>query len=472
MTNMLLPKIFYVIFLVFFSYFIVFIFNYLFLVLVGILEEKKRRLEGQTEDYSLSYFSSFSLPVSIIIPARNEEEWIKDSLLSAVNINYPEFEVIIVDDGSTDNTLKILSEILKLKSIDAQYTKHYKDGIVNEILRSDSYPNVTVIAKSAGVKKAGAVNAGLNMAKYSHVCVMDADTVLERDALLKVMAYIEKDPERIIGIGSYFGISNGMKIKNGVILEYSFSYNPIVAYQNLEYIRSFFGNRIAWSKFNSMPNVAGGFGIWRRDVLYDMGGYSAEFTCEDIELTFRAHDYMAKHPDKHYEILMLPNYVSWTEGPSNMKSLISQRARWQRVVNETVWSYKYMLFNPRYKAFGFLALPYHLVYEVLGAFFEAASIAFVAWGCIAHVLDTKIFLAYFCLMIFAQTFVSLLSLFAFLRNQKFFKFRYLLYLIGLTFVEFFWYKWLLSVAKVAGTIQYFKGNKTYDQYVREKRKDK
>ncbi|MFA5143058.1 MAG: glycosyltransferase [Candidatus Omnitrophota bacterium] len=465
----LFPKITYIISVTFFLYFLVLIAYYTFLAIVGFIEERRKRWESEAEIYPLVYFSSFTVPVSIIIPARNEEEWIRDSFLSILNLNYPEFEIILVDDNSTDRTLAILDEILDLKIRNTQYIKHFKDGQVKEILKSAKYTNVTVITKTGGLKKAGAVNAGLNIARYGYVCVMDADTVLERDALLKVMAYIEKDPERVIGIGSYFGLSNGFDIKDGIIKKRSFSYNPIIAYQNLEYIRSFFGNRIAWSRFNSMPNVPGGFGIWRRDILYEMGGYATDFTCEDIELTFRAHDYIEKRRSKDYKILMLPYYVSWTEGPSNIKSLLSQRSRWQRVVNETVWKYKYMLCNPRYKAFAFLTMPYYIIYEVLGVFLETISIVLVLWGWLTGLLGLKVFIAFFCLSITAQTFISLLSVFAFMRSQNVFRAGYVAYMIFLAFVEMFWYKWLITISKVIGTVDFLRSKKTYDQYQRAKR---
>ena len=283
----------YIAFIIFLSYFLLLILYYIFLGLLGFFESRKRALGKEEENYSLTYFTTFDIPVSIIIPACNEEGWIKDSVFSVLNLDYPSFELIIVDDGSTDNTFKVLDELLDLKPTGMVYIRHYKDGKTNEILVSRKYPFVTVIRKERGAKKAGAANAGLNIAKYDYVCVMDADTILEQDCLLRVMAEVRKDPERIAGIGSYFGLVNGFKIKNGVILEKRFSYRPIIAYQNLEYIRSFFGNRLGWSKFNAMPIVAGGFGIWRRDLLYELGGYSSEFTCEDLELTFRAHKYIA-----------------------------------------------------------------------------------------------------------------------------------------------------------------------------------
>ncbi len=358
---------------------------------------------------------------------------------------------------------------MQLQPLELLYIHHYQDGKVNEVLRSERYPNVTVVNKEHGHKKAGAVNAGLNIARYDYVCVFDADTIVEQNALLITMAQVHKDPNHIVGIGSYFGLVNGFKIKDGKIIERSFSYNPIIAYQTLEYIRSFIGNRIAWSKFNAMPNIAGGFGIWRKDVLYALGGYSADFTCEDIELTFRAHDYLVQHKDKGYRIEMLPYYVGWTEGPSNIHSLIMQRNRWQRVVNETVVAYRHMLFNPRYKAFGFLTMPYYAFYEVAGVFIEVFSIAIVLIAATAGLFNLVTFFALFLFMLLAQNLVSLLSLLAFVQDQRLFRIRYIVYLAALSCVEFFWYTWIVLISKVLGTCDFFRKIKVYDQYVRQKR---
>lgn len=466
---MFVPKLIYAVFVISLGYFLVLTVYYIFLALIGATEDTKRAFQGEQEDYSLFYFSPLKIPVSIVVPVHNEEDWIADSLKSLINLNYPEFEIILVNDGSTDNSLDIMNGILKLNPADTMYVKHYKDGRVRGVLKSSIYPNVTVIDKDAGHKKAGAVNAGLNLAQYDYICVMDADTILERDALLKVMTQIEKEPDRIIAAGSSFGLVNGFKIKDGTIIERSFSYNPIVAYQNIEYIRSFIGNRLAWSRFNAMPNVAGGFGVWRRDVLYELGGFSKDFTCEDIELTFRAHDYIVKNREKGYKIIMLPYYVGWTEGPSTVSALIMQRNRWQRVVDETVWRYKYMTLNPKFKMFGFLAMPYFVLYEVLGVFAEIISMIFVAVGAFLGVLNWNIFFAFFLFMLLSQAFVALLSILAFVERQRIFRLRYVMYLVMLTCLEFFWYRWIISIAKVAGTIDFLNLKRTYDQYERAKR---
>ena len=457
------------VFYILFGYFLLMLTYYALLTMIGLAEARRQWRQNIMDDYPLLYFSSFTLPVSIIIPARNEEDWIHDSVLSAVNLNYPEFEVVVVDDGSTDKTIEVLTKTLDLRVVEAHYVKHFKDGKVQNILKSNKYPNVTVVSKSPGFKKAGAVNAGLNVAKNKYVCVIDADTILEPDTLLKVMAQVEKDPEKVIGIGSYFGLVNGFKIKDGRILDHSFSYNPILTYQNLEYIRSFFGNRIASSKFDATPNIAGGFGLWRKDILYELGGYSSEFTCEDLEMTFRVHDYIAKNKEKKYKMLTLPYYAVWTEGPSNIRSLVSQRDRWQRVTNETVWSYRHMLFNPKYKGMGMVTLPYFLIYEVFGIFVEVSSLLLIGTGFILGVFSTPVFLTYFFFMLLAQALVSAMSLFAFARDQKAFRLKYIVYMLFLGMIEMFCYRWITSFARLIGTIRTFLNQRTYEQYVREKR---
>ncbi|MBP7056753.1 MAG: glycosyltransferase family 2 protein [Candidatus Omnitrophica bacterium] len=459
----------YTIFLLSLAYFLILTLYYIFLALVGSMEELRKMIQGEDEDYSLLYFSPLQMAVTFVVPARNEEEWIADSLKSIINIDYPTFEVVVVNDGSTDKTMDILNGLLKLTPIDMMYAKHYSDGRVRGVLKSEKYPNITVVDKDAGNKKAGAVNAGLNLARTEYVCIIDADTILERDSLKKVMAQIAKEPDKIIGAGSYFGLVNGFKIKDGTIMEHSFSYNPLVAYQNIEYMRSFIGNRLAWSRYNAMPNVAGGFGIWRKDILYELGGYSKEFTCEDIELTFRAHDYVTKNKEKGYKIIMLPYNVGWTEGPSTIPALISQRNRWQRVTNETIWHYKYMALNPKFGFFGFLTMPYFILYECLGVFIEVISVSLVAAGWIMGVLNLNVFIAFFLFMLLSQSFVSLLSILTIVEHRKIFKLRYVMYMTMLALTEFFFYRWLISVAKILGTIDFFLSKKQYDQYERPKR---
>ncbi|MDD5354474.1 MAG: glycosyltransferase family 2 protein, partial [bacterium] len=233
-------------------------------------------------------------------------------------------------------------------------------------------------------------------------------------------------------------------------------------------IRSFIGNRIAWSRFNSSPNIAGGFGIWRRDILLELGGYSTDLTCEDIDLTFRAQDFIIKKKKGNYKILMMPYFIGWTEGPSNISGLILQRSRWQRVTNETVSYYRHMFMNPQFKMFAFVIMPYFLLYEVLGVFFEVSSIGLVLFGWWSGWLDVRMFLALFSFMVLTQTLVSLVSIGAFFREEKLFKLRDIILFVFLSFFETFWYRWIISLAKLWGTFGYLLGQKHFDQYERSK----
>ncbi|MDD5414359.1 MAG: glycosyltransferase family 2 protein, partial [Smithellaceae bacterium] len=188
--------------------------------------------------------------------------------------------------------------------------------------------------------------------------------------------------------------------------------------------------------------------------------------------TFRARDYLTKNKDKGYKIMMLPYYVGWTEGPSSIGSLISQRERWQRVTNETIWRYKYMMLNPKYGSFAFMTFPYFLFYEVLGVFFEISSIVFVAAGWMLGVLNVTTFLAFLLLMILSQAFMSLISIFSFVRIQRLFRMRYIIYLIFLSVVEFLAYRWIISAAKLLGTYKYLRKVREFSQYKRKRSSDK
>lgn len=457
----------------YYSIFFIFLFYYfgltsynLILAIVGFFEKREKIFEERGEGYQTLSSSSFTAPLSIIVPAHNEEEWIANAVDSILNLQYPEFEVIVVNDESSDKTLDILKNKFKLKSVDKTFVDYFHTGKITEIFKSETHSNISVISKIGKFKKAGAANTGISFAKYQYVCVVDADTVLEPDALLKVMMQIEKNPEKIIGAGSYFGLNNGFKIGNGKIIERNLCPNALIAYQNLEYIRSFIGTRIAWSKWNAMPIVSGGFGIWRRDIFIKLGGYDPELSSEDLEFTFRAHDFIVKNKEKDYQIIMLPYNVGWTQGPSNTSTLIQQRSRWQRVSNETIAIYRHIFLNPKYGAFAFLIFPYFLFYEVMGIMFEAASLLLILWGFVSKRLNVEILAAIIIMMIFFQASISIISIFAFARDQRLLKTKDVIYLIILSFLEFFWYSWIITYAKIAGTTGYLKKIRTFDQYIK------
>jgi cellulose synthase/poly-beta-1,6-N-acetylglucosamine synthase-like glycosyltransferase len=453
-------------FFLFFIYFSLVMVYYLVLGIIGLFEGQKKKIEEAAEDFSLMASSTFTIPVTIIIPARNEEVWIAGAVQSAVDLDYPQFEVIVVDDGSTDNTLKVLQELLDLGPQTKPYIDNFNAGKIFNIFVSRKYPFVTVLSKESGHKKAGALNAALNLAKYKYVCTIDADTLLEPDALLKVMAHVQKDPDKIVGVGSYYGLINGFKVSGGRVVERSFDRRPLIAYQNLEYIRTFIGNRIAWSSMNASPIVSGGFAIWRRDIVLAVGGFAELYSSEDLEFTFRVHEYLIRNRVKGYRIMMLPYFVGWTYGPAQEWALVKQRNRWQRVADESVARYKHAILNPRYGKFGLVTMPYFLMYEVLGVFFETASWIIAIVGLWAGVISYDVFLTFFVFMYLWQAIVSLLSLFIFSRITTVMKASDIVYLATLSLAEFFWYRWLILFAKWGGTLAYLRGERSHDQFLR------
>ena len=454
-------EVFYILFIVFFVYFLILTVYYTVLCVLAFIQNRKFIRQWSNQDLAITINSDFVIPVSIIVPAHNEEKGIADCVNSLLNLNYPEYEIIVVDNDSTDGTIEVLKQNFGLQPVEEAYQTMPRSGQILKIYKSQKYPNITVISQS-GLRKAGALNAGLGFARHRYLCLIDADTIFEPDSLSAVMSYVQRDPEKVIGVGSYFGLVNGFKVKSGRIIERSFSYNLVVAFQNLEYIRAFIGNRLSWSRFNANPIISGGFGLWRKDILIELGGYDPDFSCEDIEFTFRVQDYIARN-NKDFRILSLPFHVGWTEGPENLRSLIVQRKRWQRVTHETIWQYRQMLFNPKYKWFGMVTFPYFVFYEVFGVFFEISSIVIVAWAWFSGLLGLKTFLVYLVLMILVQALLSISVLMVFFKENLFFPLPYAAYLVFLSFWEFIAYRWAISIAKVMGTIEYFRAVRTFEQ---------
>lgn len=294
-------------------------------MLVGALENSVRRRESGNQDYATLTTSRFTIPVSVIVAAYDEEPVIESTIRSLLAFDYPEHEVIVVNDGSTDGTLELLCETFALQPYEVFIRRVFPSEPVRAVYRSRVYPNLIVVDKENGGKADG-WNAGLNVARYRHVCGVDADTVFERDALLKVMRLAVEDPARIIGVTSHITTARDpQQALAAVPGRRPIDRQPLMAYQHLDFLRAFFNNRLAWSRLGFMLCSPGGFQIWRRDVLEEVGGYSTTFTCEDIELTFRVHERFLRE-GRDYEIVCLPDNVGVTEGPDTVRKRIAARA--------------------------------------------------------------------------------------------------------------------------------------------------
>ena len=443
----------------------------MFIVLLAFaaLENVRRRREARVEDYALLAESRFTIPVSVIVPAYNEAPVILAAVRSALAFEYPEAEVIVVNDGSTDDTLETLVLAFDLRPYEVFHRRMLPTEGIRAVYRSSADPRLLVIDKENG-GKADALNAGVNLSRYRYVCCVDGDTVYEPDALLKGMRLAVADPARVVGVTSVISVASHPEahLSRGErprTLDRSLLSN----FQHVDYLRSFLNTRAAWSRLDFMLCAVGAFMIWRRDLVVEMGGFSRDFTCEDIELTFRAYERLLRE-GRPCKVVALPDTVATTEGPTRIRSLVSQRARWQRVILETVWHYRHMLLNPRYGNVGLLGMPFYLVTECVAPLFELLAIVTLVAAVAVGVFDAWHFLAFVGTISALNACFTVAALVVQDRLMREMEWRDLLRLVLVSPLELVLYRPWLTVARLLGTIDSIRGQKGWNKFERNARR--
>jgi cellulose synthase/poly-beta-1,6-N-acetylglucosamine synthase-like glycosyltransferase len=441
---------------------------YLAMLLYSAVEARSRRSRRRLENLERMRESSLTIPVSIVAPVHNEEPIVVAATRSFLAVDYPEHEVIVVNDGSTDGTLAALEREFDLKPVELFYRHRFETKPIRAIYRSRTEPRLVVIDKANG-GKADSLNCGLNLARYRYVCGVDGDTILTRRSLLDGMRLVLGDPQRIVGVTGHISINSKPEESLGEDGAPSrVDHRPILAFQHLDYLRSFFNNRLGWTRLNTMLCAVGAFQIWRRDVLEELGGFSTTFTCEDIELTFRAHEKLRRE-GRSYRLLSLPETVGVTEGPDRARTLIAQRERWQRVILETVIHYRNMMFRRRYGSVGFVGVPFFVLSEVLAPLFEVLALITLAVGAASGLLDverTLLMLALLALIngIFTSAAVMLED-----RTSRAYPVRDLALLIALGVIDLVAYRPLILWSRAKGSWRYLRGDKGWHKFERNVR---
>lgn len=313
-----------------------------------------------------------------------------------------------MNDGSKDRTLRRLIEAFDLRRSDASFRAVIPTARIRRIYRSPKHPHLFVIDKENG-GKADALNAGVNLARYRYICNTDADTVFEKDSLLRIIRPVLRDPKRIVALGGQVRVGNGFRIVDGEIVERRLPRTLLPTLQLVEYLRTFLGNRVGWSELNAMMLISGAFGLWRRDVLVSVGGFSRETTGEDLELTLRLHRVLRKRGEE-FRILSLPDPVCWTEVPSDIRTFAVQRNRWHRVLLESFAAHREMMLNPFFGTAGLLGMPYYFFFEILGPFMEALSYVVVALAFAAGKIDSTALGLFFVLSVGYTTILNTLAI--------------------------------------------------------------
>lgn len=306
-------------------------------------------------------------PMTLLAPAYNEEATCVESVRSLLALEYPDFEVLVINDGSKDHTLARLVEAFALVPGDRIPTAAITTAGIRQVYRSRRHPNLWVIDKDNG-GKADALNAGLNHCQTPLFCAMDADTLLEREALHRVVRPFLED-ETTVAVGGTIRIVNGCRVRHGRVEEVGLPTNLLTRVQVLEYLRAFLAGRMGWDALDATLIISGAFGTFQRQAVVEAGGYATDTVGEDMELVVRLHRTL-REKGIPYRIRFLPDPVAWTEAPESLRVLGRQRDRWQRGLAQVLIRHRVMLLNRRYGRIGLVSYPYFFFLEMLGPVFE------------------------------------------------------------------------------------------------------
>jgi cellulose synthase/poly-beta-1,6-N-acetylglucosamine synthase-like glycosyltransferase len=441
-----------------FLYFLLSNILYLALLIVAFYTSAKHQRRLSSVRLERTKLSPLIPPISVIVPAHNEESTVLDAADSILALDYPELEVIVVNDGSTDNTLPKLREHFDLVATDLIYINEIPSRPVHGVYMSLVQPRLLVIDKEAGGSKADAINAGLNAASSPYVCVVDADSLLEKDALLRIMLPIQNDSRNVVAAGGIVRVLNGSQASGGQLREIRLARRWFEVVQVIEYLRAFLIGREGWGNFNLLLIISGAFGVFRRDLIRRIGGYRPGAIAEDLDLVIRLHRYLQENHET-YHIHFVPDPVCWTEVPSDLRSLAHQRARWQNGSLEVLWRNRDMLLRKRYGTVGWLGLPYHWLFELFAPVIEIVGYTTVLLAAILGMLGRHYLILFF---LFGYVFATLISIGAVVLEEvtyrRYNRRRDVARLILYCFLEHFPYRQLHMIWRLQGLWQYLKGD--------------
>lgn len=446
----------------------VFFYGVTLLIIYGILgflslrSIKSFLAEEAKTDYKMLLSSHITPGISVIAPAFNEGVTIITNVKSLLNLNYPTYEVIVINDGSTDDTLPKLIHEFQLEEIEFAYIEKIKTQPVRGIYKSKNkaYAKLLVIDKVNGKSKADASNAGINASSFPYFLCTDVDCVLDQDTLMKLIRPVLVEPKRrIIASGATLRMVNSCEVERGVIRRVRPPKQLLPRFQEVEYIRSFVLGKMGWNRINCVPNVSGGLGMFDKEIVVKSGGYDPLSSGEDMELTWRMIRYCRDNKIK-YAVKYIPVTLCWTEGPTSIKIFKRQRVRWARGLSQLIFAHSKMLLNPRYGRMGLIVAPYNFFFELVAPFIEALGVLYYILLAVLGLINWPFAII---LLIFVFTYAIMITTVAILWDQITFKYyRSWTEVLGLCimpFFEMFIYHPLIVIFSIQGTIQFITNKK-------------
>lgn len=352
---------------------------------------------------------NYYVPISILVPAYNEEKTIIKSVESLFYLDYKLYEIIVINDGSTDKTLDTLIKKFNLKKVNYPVNQKLKTKKIKNIYENNSKIRITVIDKENG-GKADALNCGINIARFPYFATLDADSLLQRDSLEMLVRPILED-SRVIACGGFVKLANSVKLDKGEIVKYSLRNNVLVNMQILEYNRAFLASRIMLDKFNGNLIISGAFGVFKKDIALSVGGYETKTVGEDFEFVIKIHRFCLKNKID-YIIKYVPEAICWTQAPNNLKDLIKQRRRWYIGLFQTMVKHKEIAFNIKYKWLSIISYNYFLFFELLAPFIEVFGIVATVIAIMFNLLNLKFMILFFLIYALFGVILSLTTFLA------------------------------------------------------------
>jgi cellulose synthase/poly-beta-1,6-N-acetylglucosamine synthase-like glycosyltransferase len=438
------------------GYFTVFNTSQLGIAAIAALYLWRDRRQRTLRDVALASRVSSPPLVSIVAPAFNEALTIVESVEALLTLEYEAREIVVVNDGSSDDTLRAMTRAFHLVPAPVAFEQPLTTAPVRGLYRSTVRPELVVVDKENGGSKGDAANAGINVASGALILVVDADTVLEPDALTRAVLPFLEDT-RTVAVGGYVAIINGARVEAGRVTNVTMPRNWLARFQIVEYMRSFLMFRLACAAQNAVPLISGAFGLFRRDAVIDVGGYGRRAIGEDLDLTLRIQEnFRARR--RPARIAFVPIPVCWTQAPEDFVSLRSQRCRWRRGLLQSLWWQRRMIANLRYGVLGMLVVPYMLVFEGLGPLLEVTGYAVTSVTAVAGILYWRhyaVLLAVSVLFGAARTFGAVLL--SDLGTGLYMRSRDLGILFSAAMLEHFGYHQLNTWWSCVGTVQAITG---------------
>jgi cellulose synthase/poly-beta-1,6-N-acetylglucosamine synthase-like glycosyltransferase len=434
------------------------------LVLAGMALRRER---GVVEAQALwRRYAESAPPIALLVPAYNEEMTIGESLRSLLALQYPSFEVVVVNDGSSDGTMEALKAAFDLQPAARSWEPIAPHKPIRGIYSAPNQPRLLVIDKENG-GKADALNAAINLSRAPIVCSMDADSLLEPDALLRAVRPFVEDPERAVAVGGTIRIANGCEIRHGHVVRVGVPKNPLALLQTVEYLRAFLMARIAWSEMGALTIISGAFGLFLRRAVLDVGGYTLGTVGEDMDLCVKLHRHF-REQKRPYKITFVHEPVCWTECPEDLGVLGRQRARWHRGALEVFAKHRAVLFNPRYGRLGFLGFGHILLVDVLGPFIELFGYLLIPAFWALGLLHVNYLLAFLAVSFAYGVVISVAALaLEEVELRRFPTARSLLVLTFAAIIENFGYRQINNVWRLRGTYQFFTKQHTWGKMTRK-----